>query len=171
MYPSPHQDMGEITIDQRGALTSLSNVLLQKGTGPDEIPSFVLKAVAHWHRPSRDSPFRLERCYGCPNLQERGKTHNSYYRPVSLTSVTCKIEKHIVQSSIMTYFDEFKIQHEFCKKRSCDTQLLVTIHNIVKHLSRGNQVDIICLVLQNPLTRFPMQGSCTSSTIRESNEV
>ena len=55
-------------------------------------------------------------------------------RPVSLTSITCKVMEHIVHSSVMGNFDRNKFltnaQHGFCKKRSCESQLIVTIHDI-----------------------------------------
>ena len=46
----------------------------------------------------------------------------------------------------MRHFDEHKIltdsQHGFRKFRSCETQLILTTHEIAKHLSEGTQVDI-----------------------------
>ena len=85
MGPSPHQAIGKITIDQRGVHKLLSNLQSHKATGPDQIPSFVLKAVAddgtfsHQIIPSItgswDSPSRMESCQGCSYLQERGKTY------------------------------------------------------------------------------------------------
>ena len=49
----------------------------------------------------------------------------------------------------MRHFDQHNIlcdnQHGFRKKRSCETQLIVTIQDIAKNLSKGRQVDIILL--------------------------
>ena len=68
---------------------------------------------------------------------------------MSLTSVTCKILKHIVHSSVLTHFDRFNVlcdnQHGFRKKRSCETKLIVTIHEIAKQLSCGSPVTEILL--------------------------
>jgi hypothetical protein len=65
----------------------------------------------------------------------------SNYRPVSLTSITCKILEHIVHSNIMDHLDKNKIltnaQHGFHKKRSCESQLIVTIHEIASKLEKG----------------------------------
>ncbi|KAI0238795.1 hypothetical protein LSAT2_010456, partial [Lamellibrachia satsuma] len=36
-------------------------------------------------------------------------------------------------------------QHRFRKKRSCETQLLVTVHDISTKLALGDQVDVILL--------------------------
>ena len=57
----------------------------------------------------------------------------SNYRPVSLTCVCCKMLEHIMYSSIVAHLDRHKIlsefQHGFRKQRSCETQLLLTIHD------------------------------------------
>ena len=49
----------------------------------------------------------------------------------------------------MKHFDTNKIltdtQHGFRKKRSTESQLLVTVQEIVKCLATGSQVDIILL--------------------------
>ena len=49
----------------------------------------------------------------------------------------------------MDHFDKNKIltnaQHRFRKKRSCESQLIVTINEIASKLEKGSQVDIILL--------------------------
>ena len=71
------------------------------------------------------------------------------YRPVSLTSITCKLMEHIVHSHIMYHFDEnqtlTEVQHGFRKNRSCETQLLETIDNLAKALNNREQIDSILL--------------------------
>jgi hypothetical protein len=57
--------------------------------------------------------------------------------------------EHIVHSSVMGYFDRNKIltnaQHVFRKNRSCESQLIVTIHDIASKLEWNSRVDIILL--------------------------
>lgn len=53
---------------------------------------------------------------------KKGERHQpSNYRPVSLTSITCKILEHIVHSNVMGHYDRNKIltdsQHGFRKNR------------------------------------------------------
>ena len=59
----------------------------------------------------------------------------------------------------MTHSDKFDIlcdnQHGFCKKRSCETQLIVTIYKIAKHLTHGNQVDVILLDFAKAFDKVP----------------
>ena len=70
-----------------------------------------------------------------------GKTQEMFlsanYRPVSLTSITCNLMEHIVQRSLMI--------HSTNSTSCVITLLIVTIHEIAKHLSCGNQVDVILL--------------------------
>ena len=46
-------------------------------------------------------------------------------------------------------------QHGFRKKRSCETQLLVTIHEISNRLAKGQQVDIILLDFEKAFDKVP----------------
>ena len=68
-------------------------------------------------------------------LSKKDERHlASNYRLVSLTSITCKVMEHIVHSSVMGHFDRNTIltnaQHGFRKKGACESQLIVTIHDI-----------------------------------------
>ena len=59
-----------------------------------------------------------------PGKKDRGKAEN--YRPISLTSISCKILEHIIHSNVMNYLCTNNIlsdvQHGFRKSRSCETQ-------------------------------------------------
>ena len=83
----------------------------------------------------------------------------SNYRPVSLTSVVCKVLEHIVHSNIMSHYDRWNIlcdsQHGFRKRRSCETQLIETIDDVARHLSDGNQVDLILLDFEKAFDKVP----------------
>ena len=71
------------------------------------------------------------------------------YCPISLTCLCCKVMEHIVCSNLMRHLDENKIltdfQHGFRRRRSCDSQLLITVDDLAKALDRGKQVDAILL--------------------------
>ncbi len=71
------------------------------------------------------------------------------YRPVSLTSVICKVQEHIIFSNIMDHADLRKIlvhfQHGFRKGHSCESQLINKVEELSKALNQKQQTD--CLVL------------------------
>jgi hypothetical protein len=78
---------------------------------------------------------------------ERYKASN--YRPVSLTSLCCKVQEHIIVSSILKHLDAHQIltdcQHGFRARRSCETQLLTLAHELLSSLDVGYQHDLIIL--------------------------
>ena len=71
------------------------------------------------------------------------------YRPITLTSISCKILEHVVHSNIMTHFDKFNVldnaQHGFRKRRSCISQLLTTVDDFANCLKNHDQIDAILL--------------------------
>ena len=68
--------------------------------------------------------------------------------------------EHIVHSSVMGHFDRNKIltnnaQHGLRKKRSCESQLIVTIHDIASKLEKDSQVVIILLDSAKAFDKVP----------------
>ena len=79
----------------------------------------------------------------------KNKTVAENYRPVSLTSVTCKVLENIIHSHIISHLDRHNVlhdnQHGFRRKRSCKTQLLKTVHGLAKTLNDKGQTNSILL--------------------------
>ena len=75
------------------------------------------------------------------------KSAASTYRPVSPTSVCCKILEHIIYSNITSHLDEDRsivhYQHGFRSKHSCDTQLIGAMEDIYRSIDHGQQTDLI----------------------------
>ena len=88
---------------------------------------------------------------------DRAKPAN--YRPVSLTSICCKVAEHIIVSSTLRHLDANKIlvdcQHGFRRKRSCETQLIVTTEDIAAILNRQSQADIAILDFAKAFDKVP----------------
>ena len=83
----------------------------------------------------------------------------SNYRPVSLTSMACKLLEHIIHSSVMDHFDQHHIlcdeQHGFRSKRSCESQLLIAIDETAKNMEEGDQTDVILLDFVKAFDKVP----------------
>ncbi|KAL8617025.1 hypothetical protein ACOMHN_014196 [Nucella lapillus] len=154
---SPYQAMDDITVTEKGVQTLLRNLQPNKATGPDSIPAFILKSAADEITPILTKMFQHSLDVGqvptdwreawvVPIFKKGDRHLPANYRPVSLTSIVCKVLEHIVHSSIMTHYDQHGIltdcQHGFRKKRSCETQLLATIHDITKSMAKGLQVCV-----------------------------
>jgi hypothetical protein len=71
------------------------------------------------------------------------------YRPISLTSVACKLFEHILVSNIMTHLESNNIlhsqQHGFRQGRSCESQLLEFAEQLSDHMERGIPTDVVVM--------------------------
>ena len=80
---------------------------------------------------------------------------------MSLTAICCKVLEHIITSNIRKHLSQNKIlhdcQHGFRSKRSCETQLYISIQDLVKSLADGNQIDIILLDCSKAFDKVPHQ--------------
>ena len=76
-----------------------------------------------------------------PIFKKGDKQLPSNYRPVSLTTITCKVMEHIVHNNIMEHFVKnnilFDEQHGVRRKISCESQLVTTIQGIASKLRTG----------------------------------
>ena len=71
------------------------------------------------------------------------------YRPISLTSVVCKLMERIIRNEIFSHMEPNNLfaeeQHGFIGGRSCTTQLLEFMEVISDAVDRGDDVDNIYL--------------------------
>ena len=112
-------------------------------------------------------PDRFHRIGGTnvPVFKMGDKHKAAYYRPVSLSSITCKSLEHIIHSNVMAHFDKHHILKDHQHGFSRETQLLtVTIQEIASRLSKGNQVDIILLDFMKAFGKVPFPDFSTSFT-------
>ena len=170
--PSPHKSMNKISISTNGVKKLLRGLNIHKATGPDQIPTRLLHDFADELGPTLSAIFQRSLDTGkipddwreaaiVPVFKKGDRHQASNYRPVSLTSVACKVLEHVIHSQIMDHFDRLKIltdkQHGFRSRRSCETQLIVTIDSIAKSLAHGEQVDIILLDFSKAFDKVPHQ--------------
>ena len=68
---------------------------------------------------------------------------------MSLTSVCGKVMEHIIHSQVMGHLDEHSIltdrQHGFRRRRSCETELLVTHNDLSDAMDKKMPCDVIIL--------------------------
>ena len=129
-----------------------------KAMGRDKVSSMVLKSCSdEWARAlqiiyskSYDEGI-VPSQWGMANITPVFKTGNKLdavnYRPVSLTSVCCKIMEGIVRDEMMQYFYDnnliSKQQHGFVRRRACVTNLLECQNLVSKSMLEGNTVDVL----------------------------
>jgi hypothetical protein len=70
------------------------------------------------------------------------KKETNTYRPVSLTSVTCKILEHIICRHLLKHLEKNKIltnlNHGFRSGYSCETQLITSINDFLQEHDKGH---------------------------------
>lgn len=81
------------------------------------------------------------------------------YRPVSLTSVTCKLFEHIIAKHILRFLDQntllYPYQHGFRTGLSTVTQLIETIHDFAAAVDIRQQVDVVCVDFAKAFDKVP----------------
>ena len=131
-----------------------------KACGPDLLPARVLKELASEISPLLTTIFQKSldtgyvpkdwRTANVSAIFKKGeKFKASNYRPVSLTSICCKIQEHVITSNVLNHLDDYQIltdcQHGFRARRSCETQLLTLAQELVEGLAKKHQHDLIIL--------------------------
>ena len=132
----------------------------EKSPGTDSIHPHVLRACADElalplyiiYRKSLDEgklPSDWKRARVVPIYKKGAKKSPGNYRPVSLTSVPCKMMEAIVKMKVLSHVDSLallsKDQHGFMKGRSCLTNLLETFEDVTSMLDEGGGVDMVYL--------------------------
>ena len=91
-----------------------------------------------------------------PIHKEGNRFTAANYRPVSLTSICCKILEHIIYSFLIIHLDEYNAltdcQHGFCKRCSCESQLII---DLLSNLNANKQTDILLLDFAKAFDKVP----------------
>ena len=152
--------MKDIKVTRAGVLKLLLSLKEHKATGPDGIPGRLLKFCANEIADSFTLLFQASLEQGTvpkdwkkakivPVFKKGEKGNVENYRPISLTSISCKLLEHIIDSNIRDHLDKFKIlndaQHGFRQNRSCESQLITTLKDFSDCLNKKQQIDAILL--------------------------
>ena len=84
-----------------------------------------------------------------PIFKKGKKNDPANYRPVSLTSVVCKVLERIIKKHLVDHLEKSKLlsscQHGFMVGRSCLTNLLETFESWTTALDEGHGIDVLYL--------------------------
>ena len=96
-----------------------------------------------------------------PLFKKDSRNKSENYRPVSLTSVICKLLERLIKDHMVDFLVKHKLlnssQHGFLKARSCLTHMLCFLEEITKWIDVGSPVDIIYLDFQKAFDKVPHQ--------------
>ncbi len=132
----------------------------KKSVGVDNVHPKVLKSCSH----SLSKPLSLlfnnsfetgvvpalcRKANIVPLFKKGNKLEPSNNRPISLTSIVCKLMERIIRDEIMNHLVINKLivneQHGFVYRKNCMTNLLETIDLITKALADGYNIDELLL--------------------------
>ena len=96
-----------------------------------------------------------------PVFKKGAKFNPANYRPVSLTCVPCKLLEHIMVSHVRGHIEHYGLvhpnQHGFTKKRHCESQLIVTTHDLLSRLDHKEIIDMAILDFSKAFDTVPHQ--------------
>ena len=163
-------DLPGLTITVPGVEKLLQKVKTSKAVGPDNISNVILRECAKQLAPGLSEIFQnsvdsgnLPSDWTNANISpvfKKGDVHLAEnYRPVSLTSVTCKLLEHIICKHLLTHLENNDIltnlYHGFRSGFSCETQLLVTLNDLLHFNDEGSQTDVIILDFSKAFDTVP----------------
>ena len=162
--------LDELEITSETVEKSLSSMKAGKSQGPDmihprilkETSSQIIEPLTKLFRQSLDEA-KLPEDWKKANVTalfksgERKLPEN--YRPISLTSVVCKLMERIIRNKIVDHMESnnlfAKQQHGFRAGRSCTTQLLEFMEEVTEAIDRGEEVDVIYLDFAKAFDKVP----------------
>ena len=162
--------MPDITIRAKGVAKLLNELKTNKSAGPDDVAARILQLAANELAPALTVIFQKSITTGelplswvqaniTPIVKKGDRTIPSNYRPISLTSICCKLIEHIIYSNIMDHLGQHSIMsdkhHGFRSKHSTETQLILTTPDLSKSLNNKSQVDMIIMDFSKAFDTVP----------------
>ena len=149
--------MPEITVTQPGVQKLLSGLNENKSPGADDISPHILKKC-HGEL-SGPLTFLFNQSLNTGEVPDDWRIANVFalhkkgpkelpenYRPISLTSICCKLLEHIIHSSISKYLESNHIltprQHGFRSGHSCESQLVLACDDWASAMNKGIRTDV-----------------------------
>jgi hypothetical protein len=150
----------DIVINERLVVKKIDKLKKDSAPGPDNIHPRLLKELKHQvARPlviifnkslaTGIVPRDWKKAKVVPIYKKGPKSDAGNYRPVSLTSVPCKILESIIKDAVMKHLEEEQLindsQHGFMPGRSCTTNLTIFLDELSKVVDEGKAADVFYL--------------------------
>ena len=175
--PEPEKEeirvkMQPVRITQQQIRNKIKKLRRNAAPGPDGIkPALLqdlgesilapLEIIFNKAMETGQSPEDWKTAYVTPIHKKGTKGNPGNYRPVSLTSVPCKIMESIVKDRVMSHLLENSLiqdsQHGFMPGRSCSTNLVEFMDFVTREVDSGNPVDIFYLDFSKAFDKVPRQ--------------
>ncbi|XP_025833181.1 uncharacterized protein LOC112905276 [Agrilus planipennis] len=171
-YPPQDDHLSDIDFSVRDVEEVLRSFDSSACSGPDGIPSVVLKNCAETLAPFLHTLFRQSLDKGTipenwrratiTPIFKKGSRHlASNYRPISLTSATCKVLERLLAKEILEFALQKGIippqQHGFVPGRSISSNMLLCLDDWAKAVDSGIPVDIVYLDFSKAFDKVPQR--------------
>lgn len=138
--------------------------------GPDGISPEILKSceeelapvlAAVYRKSLREAavPDEWKQANVVPIYKKGTKSCTGNYRPVSLTSICCKILEGILRDDMVEHLKRNRLvteaQHGFMRNKSCTTNLLEFLETVTRDADEGKPQDIIYLDFAKAFDKVP----------------
>ena len=153
-------DLEHIEIMKEDISKKIDQMKPGKAPGPDNITVTILKRlktslltplqiIFQRSMETGEVPQDWRDAHVSPIFKKGAKGDPGNYRPVSLTSIVCKLLESIIRDKITEHLDQNKLikpsQHGFVKHRSCQTNLLEFMEIVTEAVDQGDAVDLVYL--------------------------
>ena len=148
----------------------IKNLRTGSAPGPDGISTQVLKELQEefleplsiiYERSIQETniPAGWKRAVVIPVFKKGTKGDPGNYRPVSLTSIPCKMMESIIKEDMMKFFEDNNLvkdtQHGFMRGKSCTTNLLEFMEKLTSIIDKGSQADVFYLHFAKAFDKVP----------------
>ena len=162
----------DIAFSTDGILKLIKSLNINKASGPDNISARALVLCAEEIAPVLTVLFTQSFDSGklpndwltaniTPVFKKGDKINPKNYRPISLTSLCCKLMEHIICHNIMNHLESNHIlndyQYGFRPSHSCQAQLISIVEELQLALDCHQQVDLIMLDFSKAFDTVPHQ--------------
>ena len=168
--PNIDKCLYDFKISEIQMFNALKSLNINKSPGPDGIHPRLLKELADilstplttfFNRSLVEGkiPTAWKKAEVRPIFKKGSKTSPGNYRPVSLTSIVCKLYEGFIRDKLFNHLIENNLlsdeQFGFCKGRSCVTQLLNTLFDWLCQIDDNIPIDAIYLDFRKAFDTVP----------------
>ena len=152
--------MPPINVTVQGIEKLLKGLKDRKAPGPDGLTPKILKGCTSSIAPILTILYQKSISTGelqsdwtqanvTPIYKKGNRSEPGNCRPVSLTSIPCKLLEHVIYTNVINHLEKQGYlndkQHGFRSNHSCESQLALTVNDLAKILDDKGQVDIIIM--------------------------
>lgn len=169
-FDSINATMNDIMITPEGIESAIERLANNSSPGPDGICPKLLKITKPVISRVFEALFQQSIDTGCvpdawkiarvtPIFKSGDSSIPSNYRPISLTSIPCKLLEHIISSAVMKYLTKHNYfipnQHGFQRGRSCETQLFELVTDLHHAVHASTIIDAVFIDFAKAFDKVP----------------